>query len=106
MIEPKLTPAQQALRDTLLDAADFQQAKETSNELMLIASRAFNDAHTNVATSLLARSLFCHAMLQIAGQWWADVTKHPMPDTFAAITDLTLNLDPAFEPRPYVDPSL
>lgn len=96
MIELTLTPHQQHLRETLLEHADWHRAKEVSNDLMIMACKAFNSADTDVATSILARALLSHAMMQIAGAWWTDVTKLPLPDTYQAAMSIVVDLPPGF----------
>lgn len=105
MIETKLTTKQQALRAELLAAADLTRAIEVSNKLMEQTAKAFNGENTSMATSLFARSLFIHAMIDISASWWADVTHNPKPETWAAVLDLALNMPLPIEGVSYVDPN-
>lgn len=105
MIEPKLTNKQQALRTELLANADLARAIEVSNKLMERTAAAFNDERTTMATSLLARSLFVHAMMDISASWWTDVLREPKPDTWAAVLDLALKMPLPIDGVSYLDPN-
>jgi hypothetical protein len=105
MIEKKLTTRQQELRTEVLENADMARAIQVSNKLMEQTARAFNDERTTMATSLLARSLFVYAMLDISASWWTDTMHDPKPDTWAAVLDLALNMPLPIDGVSYVDPS-
>lgn len=96
----------EGLRNKLLGNAHIFQSECVAQVVTNQALKAFNDAGTSVGTSLLARALVARAMLQVAAAWWADVSRLPEAETYAALLDLIVNPPPEIETTIARDPSI
>lgn len=95
----------QKLRAAVLEgdgALACRVAEQISNQ----ALNAFNEANTDVATSLLARSLLIKGMLDVAATWMQDQSDAPLPECFAAMRSLVDDPPPNLTGECYVDPSI
>lgn len=84
----KLSPKAQGLRDAVEAVANAVAAAELANKIQDMCFAALNEANVDMATSLYARALVARSNVLTAAHWWADVSRAPLPETYAAIMHL------------------
>lgn len=109
-VEIKTSEIARQLREALVDQGNLLAASQAAEMIANEAIESLNELPINVATHILAVPLIAHGLLQTTAEWWAtDFAHAPLPETYAALVDLTINLpvqligetyDTRSEPRP------
>ncbi len=99
----KTSARAQEIREALLAQCDLATAAALAETTSSNVIDTLNEAEINVPTHLVAVALSVRANLQCAADWWSRdfPGAPPMPECFAALIDIALNLPPQMEGESY-----
>lgn len=80
---------------TVRETADTGKAAALAMQLINDNNQTLNAAEPGTGTSILARALIAHGMIEVTSIWLTDLFPHlPLPEAFQAVRSLAANLPP------------